>query len=82
MLERHVKVTSSPRAKEILANWEKSVEDFWQIYPPSEASSPLVSSELEEMEGLRHSASSVDGKECFLTYETDTSSLEKDGVLG
>ena len=82
MLERHVKVTSSPRAKEILANWEKSVEDFWQIYPPSEASSPLVSSELEEMEGLRHSASSVDGKECFLTYETDTSSLEKGGVLG
>lgn len=67
MIERHYELTGSERADEILSNWEAEKKKFWQIYPPSEASTPMVKEmDVEIIDTLRVSASAPDGEMCFL----------------
>lgn len=65
MIERHFELTGSERADELLADWENEKGKFWQIYPPSESKSPIVTEGVEGTE-LRVSASAPDGDMCFL----------------
>lgn len=66
MIERHFQLTDSERADEILSNWDEEKTKFWQIYPPSEAKTPAVSSEDIISNILRVSAQAPDGDMCFL----------------
>lgn len=43
LIEAHVERTGSPKGKAILADWANSLQQFWQLVPPSEANSPLAS---------------------------------------
>ena len=65
MIERHFELTGSEKADEILGDWENNKQKFWQIYPPSESKSPVVT-EAGEGSELRVSASAPDGDMCFL----------------
>jgi len=65
LIERHYELTGSERADEILNNWEEEKGKFWQVYPPSEARTPVVAAEAEIVD-LRVSASAPDGEMCFL----------------
>jgi glutamate synthase (ferredoxin) len=66
MIERHYQLTGSERADEILNNWEDEKDKFWQIYPPSEAQTPMVK-DVDFIEvNMRVSASAPDGEMCFL----------------
>ena len=38
--------TGSVKGKAILANWEASLEQFWQIVPPAEKNTPEVNPAL------------------------------------
>jgi glutamate synthase (ferredoxin) len=67
MVERHFELTGSERADEILSDWENEKTKFWQIYPPSESKSPIVTEGGEGTE-LRVSASAPDGDMCFLPF--------------
>lgn len=67
MIERHYQLTGSERADDILSNWEEEKTKFFQIYPPSEANSPLVRGDVEVISNvLRISASAPTGDVCFL----------------
>jgi len=66
MIERHFEKTGSERADEILSDWENEVGKFWQIYPPSEAGSAVISEEADAAM-TRVSASAPDGALCFLS---------------
>lgn len=68
MIERHYQLTGSDRADDILSNWEEEKKNFWQIYPPSEAKSLLVTSDFEILDNtpLRVSASAPSGELCFI----------------
>merc|ERR1712003_473229 len=66
MIERHFERTGSERADEILSNWETEKEKFWQVYPPSEANSAVISEEADAAL-TRVSASAPDGALCFLS---------------
>jgi glutamate synthase (ferredoxin) len=65
MVERHFDKTGSERAAEILNNWDSEKQKFWQIYPPSEATSAVVAGESEDG-ATRVSAAAPDGALCFL----------------
>ena len=65
MIERHFELTGSERADEILSDWENEKKHFWQVYPPSETKSPIVT-EGAEGTNLRISASAPNGDMCFL----------------
>lgn len=65
IIERHFEKTGSEKAEEILNKWENEVQKFWQVYPPSEAETPVVK-EIPAAESLRVSASAPDGALCFL----------------
>merc|ERR1712174_91477 len=66
MIERHFEKTGSERADEILSDWENEVGKFWQVYPPSEANSAVISEEADAAL-TRVSASAPDGALCFLS---------------
>ena len=67
IIERHLKLTGSERADAILRNWDVAKNKFWQIYPPSEAVSALVTSDDTIFpESLRVSAAAPSGDVCFL----------------
>lgn len=66
IIERHFEKTGSEKAEAILNNWDEEVENFIQVYPPSEASSPFVTKTENIDTDLRVSASSPDGDMCFL----------------
>jgi glutamate synthase (ferredoxin) len=67
MIERHYQLTGSDRADDLLNNWEEEKGKFWQIYPPSEARSLLVTADAELIaNSLRVSASAPSGDVCFL----------------
>jgi len=67
IIERHFQKTGSEKAEAILNNWETEVGKFWQVYPPSEASTPFVKEVGSiNISNLRVSASSPDGEMCFL----------------
>jgi glutamate synthase (ferredoxin) len=67
MIERHFQLTASERADEILNNWKEEKEKFWQIYPPSEAKTAVVSNADDIITNiLRVSAQAPDGEMCFL----------------
>jgi glutamate synthase (ferredoxin) len=73
MIERHFELTGSERADEILGNWEVEKEKFWQIYPPSESKTSVVTS-VDAVQGeLRVSASAPDGDMCFLPVGAEMS---------
>ena len=42
IVERHFEKTGSERAEAILDNWEEEVGKFWQVFPPSESTSSVV----------------------------------------
>ena len=65
MVERHLRVTGSSRARELLDDWDAALPKFAQVYPPSEAKGILVSGGIEMDEKTRHSANS-NAEECFL----------------
>lgn len=67
MIERHYQLTGSERADEILSNWNVEKTKFFQMYPPSEANSPLVKGDTNLIANvLRVSASAPSGELCFL----------------
>ena len=66
MIERHYQLTGSERADDILNNWEDEKDKFWQIYPPSEAQTPMVKDVDLNESSLRVSARAPDGEMCFL----------------
>ena len=66
MIERHFELTGSEKADEILGNWEEEKGKFWQVYPPSESKTAVVSSADDATQVLRVSASAPDGDMCFL----------------
>lgn len=65
MIERHFEKTGSERAEEILNSWATEVGKFWQIFPPSEAQSPVVDELATGV--LRVSAAAPAGELCFLS---------------
>merc|ERR1712176_676217 len=65
IIERHYELTGSERADEILSNWDEEKEKFWQIYPPSESKTAMVTN-VETTTEMRVSASAPDGDMCFL----------------
>lgn len=65
IVERHFEKTGSERAEFILDNWDKEVEKFWQVYPPSEASSPVVSDTIVG-DAVKVSAVAPSEELCFL----------------
>jgi glutamate synthase (ferredoxin) len=40
LIQAHADHTGSPKAQQILANWETHKAQFWQVVPPSESDSP------------------------------------------
>jgi glutamate synthase (ferredoxin) len=40
LIQTHAQKTGSPKAQEIIANWESYLPKFWQLVPPSESDSP------------------------------------------
>ena len=44
----HVETTGSQKGAAILADWPASLGKFWQLVPPSEASTPEASKVAEE----------------------------------
>ena len=40
LIQAHAQRTNSPLAEQILENWSEYLPMFWQVVPPSEASSP------------------------------------------
>jgi len=66
MIERHFEKTGSEKAEAILNNWDAEVDNFVQIYAPSEANSAFVKTLDNIGADLRVSASSPDGDMCFL----------------
>ena len=43
--------TGSVKGKAILASWDKSLEQFWQIVPPAEKNTPEVNPALAPVAG-------------------------------
>jgi glutamate synthase (ferredoxin) len=66
MIERHYEPTGSERADEILSNREEENDKFFQIYPPSEANTPIVAATGSNTDVPRVSASAPSGAVCFL----------------
>merc|ERR1712087_617173 len=46
IIERHFEKTGSEKAEAILNDWENEVGKFWQVYPPSEATSAVVADSI------------------------------------
>jgi len=76
MIERHFELTGSERADEILGNWDEEKEKFWQIYPPSESKTAVVSAAEDATAILRVSASAPDGDMCFLPVGAEMSEAQ------
>ncbi|MBI3928177.1 MAG: glutamate synthase large subunit [Armatimonadetes bacterium] len=53
LLEAHLAATGSPRAREILANWETNLTRFWLVQPKETAASIEADNEGVEAEGAR-----------------------------
>merc|ERR1711992_39865 len=65
MIERHFELTGSERADEILGNWDEEKNKFWQVYPPSESKTAVVTVAEDMTTFLRVSASAPEGEMCF-----------------
>lgn len=48
LLEEHVARTNSSKAKGILDDFESASAKFWQLVPPSEASTPQANPKAQE----------------------------------
>merc|ERR1712032_226166 len=66
MIERHFELTGSERADYILGNWDEEKSKFWQVYPPSESKTAVVTMAEDVTTFLRVSASAPEGDMCFL----------------
>eukprot|EP00884_Botryococcus_braunii_P009765 jgi/Botrbrau1/18790/Bobra.0386s0105.1 len=58
LIEKHLELTGSTRAKAILAKWEEALPLFWQLVPPSEKQTPEATDLLSSTE----EPVAVDGK--------------------
>merc|ERR1712008_107406 len=76
MIERHFELTGSEKVDEILSNWEEEKVKFWQVYPPSESKTAVVSAAEDSTAVLRVSASAPDGEMCFLPVGAQMSSAQ------
>jgi len=76
MIERHFELTGSERADDILGNWEEEKDKFWQVYPPSESKTAVVSAAEDATPVLRVSASAPDGDMCFLPVGAEMSEAQ------
>lgn len=47
LIQAHVDKTGSAKGKAILADWEASLQKFWQLVPPAEKNTPEVNPALE-----------------------------------
>jgi len=65
IVERHFEKTGSERAESILENWEEEKGKFWQVYPPSEAASAVVSDSIVG-DAVKVSASAPSEELCYL----------------
>ena len=65
IIERHYQLTGSERADEILGNWAEEKNNFWQVYPPSEAQSAVVSDSIIG-ETVKVSATAPSEELCYL----------------
>ena len=65
--------TAFEHADDILTNWDDEKQKFWQIYPPSEAKTPAVTSDDIITNILRVSAQAPDGEMCFLPVGSELS---------
>jgi glutamate synthase (ferredoxin) len=45
LIEAHQAHTGSQKAAQLLANWADYLPQFWQVVPPSEADSPIATSD-------------------------------------
>jgi glutamate synthase (ferredoxin) len=68
MIQRHRELTGSKKAAKIVDNWDEEKKKFWQVYPPSEASSTLVTGDAVGVIAnlFRVSARAPTGDVCFL----------------
>lgn len=48
LITAHVESTGSEKGKAILGDWANALGKFWQLVPPSEASTPEASKVAEE----------------------------------
>mmetsp|Transcript_25359 Transcript_25359/g.59361 ORF Transcript_25359/g.59361 Transcript_25359/m.59361 type:complete len:910 (-) Transcript_25359:62-2791(-) len=76
MIERHFELTGSEKADEILGNWEEAKNKFWQVYPPSESKTAVVTTADDATAVLRVSASAPDGEMCFLPVGAEMSEAQ------
>jgi glutamate synthase (ferredoxin) len=65
MIERHFEKTGSEKAEAILDNWDEEKAKFWQVYPPSEAQSAVVSDSIIG-ETVKVSATAPSEELCYL----------------
>ena len=65
MIERHFEKTGSEKAEAILDNWDEEKAKFWQVYPPSEAQSAVVSDTIVG-ETVKVSATAPSEELCYL----------------
>jgi glutamate synthase (ferredoxin) len=52
LITTHADRTGSPKAQEIIANWEAYLPKFWQLVPPSEADSPEAKAEEKQLSSV------------------------------
>jgi glutamate synthase (ferredoxin) len=52
LIKTHGDRTGSPKAQEIIANWEAYLPKFWQLVPPSEADSPEAKTEEKQLSSV------------------------------
>mmetsp|Transcript_20877 Transcript_20877/g.42075 ORF Transcript_20877/g.42075 Transcript_20877/m.42075 type:complete len:377 (+) Transcript_20877:1-1131(+) len=70
MIERHFEKTGSEKAEAILDNWSEEVGKFWQVYPPSEAQSAVVTDSIVG-EQVKVSARAPSQDLCYLPVGAD-----------
>lgn len=51
LIQAHTDATGSQKGKDILGDWSNSLSKFWQLVPPSEASSPEAA-KTDEQDGV------------------------------
>ncbi|MBW4614984.1 MAG: glutamate synthase large subunit [Desmonostoc vinosum HA7617-LM4] len=49
LIKTHCDRTGSPKAQQILQNWQEYLPKFWQMVPPSEADSPEANSHKKQL---------------------------------
>ena len=61
LIETHYERTKSPKAAEVLGDWDKFKQLFWQIVPPSEQGTPEASDEGITLDSATSAANKTEG---------------------